>query len=104
MEQDKSLFELEKFAEKLIQERGVDNLRDEVVDQMKFDLTSRLEDRVNALILNTLPKELLSEFEALLDSNAKDEKVQKFCAEHIKGLDELIAGELLNFRRTYLGI
>lgn len=95
--------ELGKFAERLLEEKGLNVLEDEVVAQLKADLVDRLENRVNAVILNALPKDLMGDFEKLLDSEAGDGAVQEFCSKHISGLDELIAAELVAFRRTYIG-
>lgn len=91
------------FAAKLLQEKGLDNLDQEVLDQMQQDLVDRLEDRINALILSKMPAEKLEEWNVLLDS-ASDEEMQKFCQDNIPDLDQQIANELLSFRSTYLNM
>ena len=95
--------ELEKFTDKLIEEKKYDNLDLKVKEQIKKDLFERLDDRINAVILEKMPPEKLEEFEKLIDS-AKDEEIQKFCLKNIPDLDQIIALELINFRATYLHI
>lgn len=95
---------LKLFIERLIDEKGLSALEPEVLKQIKADLSDRLEDRVNAVILEHLPPDNLSAFEKLLDTKASDEVVQKFCHEQIPNLDEAIAGALIEFQQTYLRV
>ncbi len=94
---------LKLFAEKILAEKGVNELtlEPEVMEQMKNDLISRLEDRINAVALIAVPPDKLAEFEQLLDSNSL-EKMQSFLALNVPNIQELIAQELLLFRETYL--
>ena len=93
---------LEVFVGRLLDERGVGDIGEEVLAQMKADLLERVEDRINMCIVEHLPPEALAEFEQLLDSDATDEQVQEFCGKKIANIDEVIASELLQFRQTYL--
>ncbi len=92
---------LETFVGRLIEEKGLNNLEDQVLLQIKNDLLSRLEDRINAAILAGLPSEKLDEFQKIVDTGNK-ENINEFCGNNIKDFDELIAGELMSFRQTYL--
>jgi len=78
------------------------DLEKEVVDQIKADLLSKVEDRVNAVIISNLSEEKLEEFTNMLDSNISDEEMQKFCSDNIPNLAQLIATELIVFKQTYL--
>lgn len=93
------------FVNKLLEERGVSalGLEAEVLNQMREDLLSRVEDRINATILANLPADKLPELEGLLDQNSL-EPVQDFCQKNVANLNELIAQELLMFRSTYLNL
>jgi len=93
--------ELDEFVNKLIEEKGLDNLDVETLKQIKSDLMSRLEDRINAAILAALPPEKLENFEKILDQGGTEE-IQSFCSKNILNLDQLIASELMSFRQTYL--
>ena len=53
---------LEAFVDKLIDEKGLSSMADDVLKQMKEDLLSRVEDRVNAEMLETLPPHPLESF------------------------------------------
>ena len=95
--------DLTMFVNRLIEEKKLpENLEKEVVDQIKADLLSQVEDRVNAVIINNLSPEKLEEFNQKLDSNISDEEMQKFCSENIPNLAQLIASELIVFKQTYL--
>jgi len=95
--------DLHMFVTRLVEEKKFpEDLGKEVIDQIKADLFSSVEDRVNAVIIHNLPEGKLEEFNKLLDSDIKDEEMQKFCLENIPDLPELIASELVVFRQTYL--
>ena len=89
------------FIKRLIEEKNFQNLEYEVMEQIKSDLTERIEDRINVTILENIPKEKLEEFNAVLD-NANSEEIQAFCQNNIANMDEVIAKSLLDFRNTYL--
>lgn len=89
------------FVDRLVEEKKIENLDLEVLDQIKADLSDRVEDRINASILEHLPPDKLDDFNKLLDSEDA-EKIQLFCQENVKDLDNVIAKELLDFRSSYL--
>lgn len=91
------------FVDRLIEEKKLpSDLEKEVVDQIKSDLLSRVEDRVNAVIISNLSEDKLEEFNKILDSDISDEEMQKFCADNIPDLPQLLASELIVFKQTYL--
>jgi hypothetical protein len=94
-------FSLDGFAAKLIEEKGLTNLDEEVISQLNEDLKERLEDRINAMIIEKMPPEKLEEFENLMDK-ATEEELQKFCQANIVDLDQAVAAELLAYRQIYL--
>ena len=89
------------FIDRLIEEKGFGPLETDVREQIRRDLASRLEDYINAAILQALPPEQLEGLEKLLDKNPG--KVREFCVEHIENLDEVMAEAFVNFRSVYLG-
>ena len=90
------------FITKLIEEKGLEGLDPDVLVQVRLDLESRLENRINATILANLPEEDLTEFSQLIDT-ADEAKIQAYMKKRIPDLDNVIAVELLGFRQTYLG-
>ena len=94
---------LETFVDSLIEEKGFGDLDSLMLAEMKNDLLNRIEDRLNMIIVKNMPDIYVVEFEKLMDSEAKDEEVQKFCRENIPDLESLVAVELANFRDIYLG-
>ena len=91
------------FVENLIKDKGLAGLEPNILDQMKLDLIERVENRVNAVILENMPPTELEKFEQLLDESATDEQIQSFCREKILNLDSVLSTALLEFRTTYLG-
>jgi len=94
---------LDPFVDKLVEEKGLDGLEKEVLDQIKVDLKDRIEDIINAKIVEKLPPEKLEEFEKLLDQNTSPQATQKYVKDNIPDLEEVLARVFLNFRQTYLG-
>jgi hypothetical protein len=95
---------LEQFVDRLVEEKDFKGLREPVIQQIKKDLLSRVENIINAMILQKMPAEKLNDFEKLLDSKAGEKKIQSFCQKNILDLDQEIASTLLRFRNTYLNI
>lgn len=92
---------LDEFINEIIKEKNVTDLSPEVVEQLRSDLRDRLEDRINAAILDKVPEEKLEEFENLLDGQDQG-KLQEFISAIIPDLDVVVSLELLSFRKLYL--
>lgn len=92
---------MNEFVERLIMEKDFENIDSEVREQIRQDLLERVEERINATILENMPTEKLEEFNALLNSANSDE-IQSYCQKNISKLDEIIAESLVQFRDTYL--
>ena len=92
---------IEEFIDLLVLEKGFDTKDQAILDQIKSDLTSRFEDRINAMIITNLSEDLLPEFEKLLDSNNQEE-INTFLKKHIPGIEEKLASEMLQFKNMYL--
>lgn len=82
-------------------EKGLEGLDTDVQQQVRADLVSRLEDRVNAALLAHLPPEKASELERLLDSG-EEKQTQEFISAAVPHADEVVAEALMSFRQTYL--
>ena len=96
--------DLKNFVDRLVEEKKLpENLEKEVVEEIKKDLSTRVEERINAVIVNNLSEEKLGEFNEMLNKNASDKEMQDFCLKNIPDLPQLIASELIVFRDTYLG-
>ncbi len=95
--------DLKMFVDRLVEEKKFpESLEEGVMEQIKSDLLSQAEDRINAVIINNLSPEKLEEFNKLLDEDISDEKMHEFCSSNIPDLDQKIASELIVFRQTYL--
>lgn len=92
---------LSDFINELLKEKDISGLDPEVVAQLKTDLETRLEDRINAAIVEKIPDDKLSEFEDLLD-NPNADKISAFLNDNIVDLESVVALELINFRKLYL--
>lgn len=102
MNQENNL-DLKAYVDRLVEEKNLPkDLEVEVVDQIKSDLLTQVESRVNAVIISNLSTDKLEEFSNLLDKDVSDEEMQKFCSSNIPNLSELIASELIVFKNSYL--
>lgn len=96
---------LEAFVDKLVDEKGLSSMADDVLVQMKSDLLSRVEDRVNAEMIEALPSDRAEAFEMLLNADASSgDDVAKFLKENVSNFDEVLANALMGFRHTYLNL
>ena len=93
-------YTIEAFVEKLLKEKGMTGLSPEVMAQLKSDLHERAENLINAEILAVMPKDALTKFEKVLDTEDA-EKIEAFCKEHVENLEEVVAGALLKLQRIY---
>lgn len=93
---------LDTFVDNLLTEKGLGAQEKEILSQLKADLMSRVEDTINATLVQKLPAEKLADFEKLLDQSASTQEMQNFCKKNVPNLDEEIATVLLQFRNTYL--
>jgi hypothetical protein len=94
---------LDTFVTRLLEEKNLPAMDEEIFLQLKSDLKTRVEDRINTAILAQLKEEHLADFEALL-TQADTETLQAFCKQSIPHFDEFIANEMLTFRKTYLDL
>ena|ERR1035437_279760 len=96
--------DLQMFVDRLVEEKKFPvSLEKEVLEEIKKDLLTRVEERINAVIINNLTEEKLEEFNKKLGEEISDEEMQGFCLSNIPDLAQLIASELVVFRDTYLG-
>lgn len=91
-----------KFVDDLVEAKGFVNIEPEVMEQIKSDLMSRLNDRMNGVIIEHMPPANMDEFEQLLDRDASDEELSSFCRQHIPELEAKLAVALMQFKQTYL--
>lgn len=92
---------IDTFVQNLLSERNFSNIDRDVVEQIKTDLHNRVEDNINATIIEKMPVERLGEFETLLDSGDENE-IQNFCSANIPDLDQAIGTTLAKFAEDYL--
>ncbi len=97
---------LEGFVDRLLAEKGLaGSMGEEILTQMKKDLESRVEDRINAEMLAALPADRVEDFEALVNQESSDaNSIHEYLREHVPGFDEVVANALMSFRNTYLNL
>jgi hypothetical protein len=96
-------YDISTFVDDLLEVKNLSDLDEQVLEQMKKDLQKRVENRINAVIATNIPEASREEFEKLIDSDASDEEVSKFCSDKIPNLQDLIATDLVRFRNVYVG-
>lgn len=92
---------IEEFIDRVIEEKGIKTKTPEVLDQVKIDLTSRLEDSFNAMVLTNLPEDKLEEFNNLLDTG-NEEEINNFIAKNVPDIEQKLAEVMLEFKSSYL--
>lgn len=93
---------IRQFIDRLLEEKKMDNLDPEILEQAKQDLIEKAEDSIKAAILENLPANKMEEFVSLLESGDIS-LTQSFVKESIPDLESVIAKTLLSFRHSYLG-
>ena len=93
---------IDEFVNRLLEEKGVSDLDPEVVEQMKKDLASRVEDHINVALVEQLSPEKLEEFEKIL-KQSDAQSSQEFLSQNIPDLNQVVGDALLRFRIIYIG-
>jgi hypothetical protein len=89
------------FIDKLLQEKGVEGVDEEVRLQLRNDLLRRLEDQVNRAIVDSLSPEQLAKFEHLIDAKQIDE-IQPFLYNSGVNVQGIVARCMSEFHASYL--
>jgi len=89
------------FIDKLLEEKGASEMGVEVMAQMKKDLEVRLEDRINAVVLENIPPSKLEEFNSLLDEG-EQQGIDAFYKRNIPDMNNIIAKAFMDFRSLYI--
>lgn len=100
--QDNAALSLESFIERLLEEKGLQNMEPAVLDEMKADLMDRVSDRLNAEMIAALPQEKIAELDELMEGGNAAE-VRSFLKTNVPDFDNVLARTLMAFRATYLG-
>lgn len=93
---------LEQFVDRLLEEKKLVGLDQEVLQQAKEDILTKAEERIKATIFANLPSDKLEKFNELMEAS-NEANLQAFIRQEIPNLEQLIATSLLEFRNTYLG-
>lgn len=90
-----------KFIDTLIEQKGLQDLDEEIRVQLRKDLLNRLERRISHNIVNSLNPKQLAEFEHLIDTNQVD-KIQDFLYKQGINIHEVLARSMSEFQAKYL--
>jgi hypothetical protein len=91
---------IDEFVDRLVEDKGITGKDPEVMDQIKKDLSERIYDQVNAMILRNIPEDALEGFSESLDKS--DEDAQAYALKYIPDMNEKVAEVLLTFKSMYL--
>jgi hypothetical protein len=96
--------ELNVFLERLIEEKGFENLS----EKLKADILEGLNKRLMAYIITGIAKNLTAEQAEKMNRMIEDGKehsldqIQKFLGENVSNIDEIVAQAMMDFREVYL--
>lgn len=91
------------FIEKLIDEKGFENLLPEVRAEIKSDMITRLDDFISARMISGLSDEDVLTFEKMLNDQKTEAEIQEFLVTHIPDFENFLTNTLMEFRGVYLG-
>lgn len=94
---------IDKFIKDLLDAKDLNGVDDEVRQQLEQDLKTRLLDQIDRAIIEALPEDKLSGFNALLDNNSTAQDVQKYIIECGVDTQKVTLETMLRFRALYLG-
>lgn len=94
---------IDKFIKDLLYAKDLNGVDDEVHQQLEQDLKTRLLDQIDRAIIEALPEDKLSGFNALLDNNSTAQDVQKYIIECGVDTQKVTLETMLRFRALYLG-
>lgn len=89
------------FIDKLLEEKGINGVDEEVRLQLRKDLLRRLEDQVNRAIVDSLSPTQLTQFEHLVDANRIDD-MQPFLYNSGINVQGIVARCMSEFQASYL--
>ena len=92
------------FIERLIAEKQFPDLTPEVKEEIKKDLTERLDDFIAAKFIAVLSDENVAKFEEMLKAGKPENEVQAFLTANVPNFTEFLTQTLLEFREVYLGL
>lgn len=95
---------IDEFIDKLIEDKGFTDLLPDVKDQLKKDISMRLDDFIAARVIAALSDEDLATFEQMLKDGKSKEEIQQFTSSHVTDFTEFLTNVLLEFRGVYLGV
>ncbi|MEI8232889.1 MAG: hypothetical protein WCG44_04040 [bacterium] len=101
---DNNLLTLADYVDKLIAEKNYETVTDDIKLELKNELLRQLNDTLIARTIDKLSDSEISELNILLETKPSDEQLQDFIKSKIDDPQGFIAGVLLSFRKTYLGL
>ncbi|MGD8374099.1 MAG: hypothetical protein PVI21_04600 [Candidatus Woesebacteria bacterium] len=92
-----------KFVDKILEQKGVDGVDENIVKQMREDLLSSLDAMINKAIIDSLSAEQRIKLEHLIDTNQID-KVQSYVQSVGVNVSGIVARCMMQIQRDYLGV
>lgn len=93
---------LDQFVDRLMEEKGLAHLEPNVQAEMREDLLTRVNERLNAEMVAALPEGKAEELNALLDGD-DEAAVRNFFMSNVPNAEDVFAKTLMDFRAAYLG-
>lgn len=94
---------LDQFVDKLLVEKRLPPMPDEVRFELHNDIKRRLEDQINQTLIAALPDDRTGGFEALVDDESTNEAtLQQYMADSGIDIQKLTFDAMLRFGSAYL--
>jgi len=97
--------EMESFIERLLADKGLDGMEEDVREELKRDLTQRLVDQIDRAVIDALPEDKAVELAGKLDDeNFSSDDAAAFVAESGVDMQQVSLETMLRFRNLYLEV
>jgi len=90
------------FVNKMMEEKGTENLDSDTRLKLRMELREKLEQRVEENMIRMLTDEQLVELERLLDADVSDAAIEQFFEESGANFAQAATQAMMAFRQDYL--
>lgn len=94
--------ELKNFVTKIIEDKKLTGVEQDIIDKLTDELTSQLEESINRALINSLNDSQLQEFKTLVDGG-ETQKISTFFTDKNLPVQTIVTEAMAKFRVAYLG-
>ena len=89
------------LIDQIIAQSEIEGLDSQVREQLEQDLYAELDAHMLAAAIDNLPDEQLDTYQQMVTSDVSSEEMQKFFAQHIENLEQVLTQAVIEFKSLY---